>query len=723
MKKATILHVQKRQEDSHWLESILQGEIPAKLSPGFKSHSQRRILTVPDPDQARARLVEGGVDAVLLESAGSDEEDLRALSQLNSAAPEIPIIVLSPTFQSKALSRLLGNGVHEYLAKEEVTSGRISEALRSAVERQRFQIQNPKNAEETRANLNIPIKMSLDGVAVFRKGIILAANPAFDRILGYEPGKTKGKALSSLCKHEYQSYFQSQVERGVETPAVIVAQKKDGSSLYLEYTSRPCIFKDETAFVIDIHDITERQKSVEALRHQAYWDFVTDLPNRYLFFDRLNAALDQARQTGGKVALFFIDLDHFKVINDTLGLGMGDQVLKAVSRRLSHSVRRGDTVARLGADEFTIILQDSQELADLPAVAGKTLEAIAKPIQIEENELHVSASIGVSLYPDDAKTAEKLVQQADVAMFQAKEKGRNDFCLYQITMDAGGMEKLDLQAGLYRAFEKEEFHLVYQPQVDLETGKVVGLEALLRWNHPVRGPISPNDFIPLVEETGLIIPLGQWILRKACAQNKAWQDMGFAPVRIAVNLSAVQFLKHTLPFLIDKTLKETGLEHRFLELEITEGIAMKDPKYTLAALREMTEIFKLRITLDDFGVAYSSLGYLMDFPLHCLKIDKSFTGGIGQGKKQDAIVSAIIVLAQNMGLEVVAEGVETEEQLIFLKSRGCNTCQGYLFHQPLMVEQVEKILRGQTARRSPEKEMAEVGGAASKGMGSRHGTA
>jgi diguanylate cyclase (GGDEF)-like protein len=459
---------------------------------------------------------------------------------------------------------------------------------------------------------------------------------------------------------------------------------------------RPCTYNGEAAFVIDIHDITERRKAEEALRHQAYWDFVTELPNRYLFFDRLKSALNEASQRGGKVALFYIDLDRFKLINDTLGHATGDQLLKVVSRRLSHSVGQEDTVARLGGDEFSVILKDGQELEDIPGVARKILQSLLAPIHVQKNELHISASIGISLYPEDAPTPEKLVQRADVAMYHAKEKGRNAFCFYQDAMDAGGVDKLDLQNSLYRAVEKGEFYLVYQPQIDMESGKVVGLEALLRWNHPVRGPISPTEFIPLTEETGLIILLGQWVLKTACAQNKAWQDMGLPPVRMAVNLSAVQFIKHTLPFLIAKILKETGLDSKYLELEITEGIAMRDPAFTLATLREMTEIFKLRIALDDFGVAYSSLGYLKNFPLHCLKIDKSFIGGIGRGTKDDAIVSGIIVLAQNMGMEVVAEGVETEEQMRFLKAHGCTTCQGFLFAEPLKPHEVEALLRGQS---------------------------
>ncbi|HUO58755.1 MAG TPA: EAL domain-containing protein [bacterium] len=698
----TILHVEKSPGDSRWLESVFRQGTPSGLSFGFDRDTQCRVMTVPDVGQACAKLKEGRADVALLESAGAEEEDLRAISRLHLASPDLPIIVLSPDFHSEALSRLLGNGVQEYLVRGEVNGDRICHAVRSAVERQKFQAQKNRAMGDHLQNFNVLMDMSLDGVAVFRDGVVLAANPAFDRILGYERHGTEGTGIAAIARPEYRGHFEAQIGRGVDQPRVLAAQKKDHAPIFLEYTIRPCRYEDHPAQVIDIHDITERRKAEEALRHQAHWDFVTELPNRYLFFERLNKALQQAHQTAGKVALFYIDLDRFKIINDTLGHSAGDQLLKVVSRRLTQAVRWEDTVARLGGDEFSIILRNVHELEDVAAVARKVLESLTAPVQIHENELHVSASIGISIFPDDAQTPEKLIQRADVAMYQAKEKGRNAFCLYHDAMDAGGLQKLDLQNSLYRAVEDGNFYLLYQPQFELATGKVVGLEALLRWNHPVRGPVSPTEFIPLTEETGLIILLGQWVLRKACAQNKAWQQQGLPPVRVSVNLSAVQFLKHTLPFLIDRILKETGLEPRFLELEITEGLAMRDPIFTLAILREMTEIFKLRIALDDFGMAYSSLGYLKHFPLHCLKIDKSFVGGIGRSPKDDAIVSAIIVLAQKMGLEVVAEGVETEAQLEFLRNHGCNTCQGFLFAQPLNTEEVEKLLREEPGNRLPK---------------------
>ena len=691
----TILEVEKNPVDSRWLESTLLKRPREGLSVNGEGALPFRLITVPGPGEAGARLKEGGVDLVLLESRGTDEGDLGALSQINEACPRVPIIVLSDVFQSEALLHLMGNGVQECLLKGQMTPEKIYWAVRSAIERQRYQSHCVDPETDSIRHFDSLMGIALDGVAVIQKGILLTANPAFDRILGYGPGETKGKPVSSFLKMEYQGCFQTPAGPEAGIPMVVAAKKKDGSDVFLENKVQSFVFNKEPAFLMGIKDITESRKAEESLRHQAYWDSLTDLPNRYLFFEDLNGALKKARFTGTKVAIFFIDLDRFKVINDTLGHPIGDQLLKVVSRRLSHAVRLGDTVARLGGDEFTVILRDHEKLEELTAVARKIHEVLEEPININEHELHVTASIGISIYPDDATTPEKLIQQADVAMYKAKENGRNDFSFYQDVMDRGGMEKLDLQSSLYRAFDHEDFYLLYQPQVDMESGKVVGLEALLRWNHPERGPLSPSEFIPLTEESGLIIPLGQWILRKACTQNKAWQDMGLPPVRVAVNISGVQFFKHTLPFQIDKILRETGLEPKYLELEITEGTAMRDPAYTLSALREMNEIFKLRITLDDFGVAYSSLGYLKQFPMNCLKIDKSFVDGIGLGARDDAIVGAIIRLAQNMGLDVVAEGVETVQQLGFLKSHQCTTGQGYFFHKPLAVEQVENLLRHQ----------------------------
>jgi EAL domain-containing protein (putative c-di-GMP-specific phosphodiesterase class I) len=325
----------------------------------------------------------------------------------------------------------------------------------------------------------------------------------------------------------------------------------------------------------------------------------------------------------------------------------------------------------------------------------RILDSLSKPFQLQRHELHTSASIGISFYPDDATDPDKLLQRADMAMYRAKESGRNNFQAYHDSMNISNLERLEMENLLFQAMDKGEFDLFYQPQIDLATGRLVGMESLLRWNHPVKGPINPADFIPLAEETGLIIPLGQWVIQKACRQARAWQDQGLPPVRISINLSGVQFLKHTLPFLIDKALKDAKLDPQWLEFEITESIAMRNPDFTLATLLEMTKVVKVRVALDDFGIAYSSLGYLKDFPIHSLKIDKSFVTDLGKGTKDEAIVSAIMVLARNLGLEVIVEGVENEAQMAFLRGNPGVTVQGYFFHPPLSANGIEALLRGQ----------------------------
>lgn len=370
--------------------------------------------------------------------------------------------------------------------------------------------------------------------------------------------------------------------------------------------------------------------------------------------------------------------------------------MRAVALRLKGLLGPAVTAARIGGDEFTILLADMAGAEEAAHTARKILESLSKPFQLQRHELHISASIGISFYPDDASDSEKLVQRADMAMYRAKETGRNNFQAYHDSMNVSSIDRLEMENSLFKAMDNGEFDLCYQPQVDLDTGRVVGLEALLRWNHPTQGPIAPSDFIPLAEETGLIIPLGQWVIQKACAQAKGWQDKGLRPVRVSVNLSGVQFLKHTLPFLVDKILKEVGLDPQYLEFELTESIAMRNPAFTLAVLREMTEVVKVRIALDDFGIAYSSLGYLKNFPLHSLKIDKSFVSDLGKGAKEEAIVTAIIVLAQKLGLEVVVEGVENGAQLEFFRKHRGIIIQGYLLSPPLTAGEVEALLRGRS---------------------------
>ncbi|ABO49880.1 diguanylate cyclase/phosphodiesterase with PAS/PAC and GAF sensor(s) [Desulforamulus reducens MI-1] len=436
-------------------------------------------------------------------------------------------------------------------------------------------------------------------------------------------------------------------------------------------------------------ELAERKRIEEILRYLAYHDSLTELPNRTLFNDRLSMALNQAHRNKNKLAVMFLDLDHFKKVNDTLGHDIGDQLLKGIAQRFSKLLRKGDTIARIGGDEFTILLHNITRAENASIVADKIIDTLANPWIIGNHEFHITTSIGIALYPDDGTDAESLLKNADAAMYQAKEMGRNNYQFYTPTMNAQTLRRFELENNLRRALDRKEFVIYYQPQVEIHTGKIVGVEALIRWQHPQRGMISPAEFIPMAEETGLIIPIGEWILRRACAQNKAWQDRGFSPMRVTVNLSARQFLQPHLPQYISNVLEDTGLGPQWLELEITESLAMKDVAFTEKTLIELRKM-GITLAIDDFGTGYSSLNYLKRLPIDILKIDRSFIHDLNTESDDVAIISAIITLGHNLKMKVVAEGVETKEQLMFLRQQQCDLMQGYLFTKPLPVRELEQ---------------------------------
>ena len=437
--------------------------------------------------------------------------------------------------------------------------------------------------------------------------------------------------------------------------------------------------------------ITERKQA--HLYHLAHYDALTGLPNRLLFEDRLTQALAQERRAGQLVALLFLDLDRFKAINDTFGHAVGDLLLKAVAERLSQSVRENDTVARMGGDEFTLIFSGLREPEDAGQIAHLILEAMAKPFVLEGHEVHVSTSIGITLYPldnnsiDEKKSAiETLLKNADTAMYKAKDQGKNNYQFFKAEMNVATLERLLLENDLRKALENGEFVLHYQPRIHCADGSISGMEALIRWRHPTLGLISPATFIPLAEETGLIVPIGEWVLRTACTQTKAWLDAGMRPLRVAVNLSARQFKHADLILTIENVLRATGLSPSYLEVELTEGLAMEDVKQTVITLNALSAM-GVSIAIDDFGTGYSSLAYLKRFPVDFLKIDQSFVRDIGGGGDSAAIAKTIIAMAHNLQLQVVGEGVETAEQFDFLRQHGCEEVQGYLLSRPLPAEE------------------------------------
>jgi len=446
------------------------------------------------------------------------------------------------------------------------------------------------------------------------------------------------------------------------------------------------------AVIETLEDLTERKQYEAQLEYQANHDRLTSLPNRNLLNDRVHQALLMSQRGRKQVAVLTVDLDNFKLVNDSLGQEAGDMLLKTVAERLNSCVRLGDTAARKGGDEFAVIVSNLATADDAAQIANKIRESISLPIRINEHELSITCSIGISIFPRDGEDVQTLLRNADGAMYRAKEQGCNTFQFYTGEMNARSLARMTMEKHLRRAMENNELSLHYQPQVSLLTGHVSGMEALLRWQSPELGPVSPASFIPLAEETGLIEQIGEWVVRTACAQNRAWQDAGLPQLSVAVNISARQFRLSNIVGSIGRALRETGLEPRFLELEITESMVMQDVERVSAILNELKGLGVL-LAMDDFGTGYSSLSYLKRFPFDVLKIDRSFVRDITSDPDSAAIAKTVIAMAHSLHLTVVAEGVETEGQLHYLRSHGCDEMQGYFFSRPLPAAEFAALLR------------------------------
>ena len=439
-------------------------------------------------------------------------------------------------------------------------------------------------------------------------------------------------------------------------------------------------------------DITDRKVAEERVQYLAYYDSLTDLPNRTLLQDRLSKALASARRQKDKVALLFLDLDRFKNINDSLGHSLGDLLLQKVAERLKRWAREQDTVARLGGDEFLIVLTRIKDVADAAVAAERLMAVMTDEFIVEGNPLSISCSLGISIFPDHGEDGEGLIKNADAAMYSAKEKGRNNFRFFTEQMNAQVGERLTLENSLRLALDRNELFLVYQPQMDMGTGKIVGLEALLRWQHPELGLVPPDRFIRIAENSGLIMPIGEWVLRTACSQTRKWQDEGYAAVSVAVNVSAVQFRQEDFCNLIRRVLHETGIAPQYLELELTESLLLVNADVTVSVLQEL-KAMGLTLAIDDFGTGYSSFSYLRQFRVSKLKIDRSFVRDVAVNADDAAITSGIISMAKSLNLKVIAEGVENEAQMSFLRAHECDEIQGYYFSKPLTVDKVAGMLR------------------------------
>lgn len=552
------------------------------------------------------------------------------------------------------------------------------------------------------ALMRATLESSAEGILVVdQHGIIVDHNKKLIEML----------ALPSLFAHSKKfDAFIEYLDKNIENPKQFIQKLKHlknnsdeimiGTIKYhknkvYEYYTQPYSLMNNKENMLgrvwSFRDVSKRASLEEALKYQALHDPLTGLPNRVLLLDRLKLSIAMAKRRNTSFAVMFIDFDRFKLINDSFSHDIGDQILSDVTARLSRSVRADDTLARLGGDEFVLIADQLQSEEDANIIAGKLLNMLSSDLVIEGHTIHMPASIGISLFPEDGITVDDLLKNADAAMYHAKALGGNQYQFYKKQLNIANLKRIEKEAELREGIQRNEFFLEFQPQMDFSTNKLVSVEALIRWQHPKKGVLLPIDFIPLAEETGLIVPIGEWILRTACKQNKFWQDEGFTPIQIAVNLSAKQLNQYNLIEMIKKVLEESKLDPKYLMIELSENIIFKNAEQ-IEAIEKIKEL-GVKIALDDFGMGFSSINNLRELPVDCIKIDKSYVKNLESNKSNDVIVQAIIELAHNLNLYVMAEGVETKDQFEFLKESQCSGFQGFYFSKPLSSIECESMLR------------------------------
>jgi diguanylate cyclase (GGDEF)-like protein/PAS domain S-box-containing protein len=654
------------------------------------------------------KLESGSYDVVLSDYRMPGWSGTDALEVLKRSAKDIPFLLVTGTIGEEAAAECIKQGAADYILKDRPT--RLPTAIRRALEE--------KAARDVRARIEEALHQAEEKyrrifeqavVGIFQTtpdGRILSANPAMARLFGYDSPAELMADRTDVANQGYvdpgaRELFKRLVEEnGSVHNFEYQAYRKDGSKIWLLENARVVRGSGgaERYYEGTVADITERKIAEGRIQYLAYYDVLTGLPNRTLLQDRLTKALASARRQKDKVALLFLDLDRFKDINDSFGHALGDLLLQEVAKRLERCVREQDTVARLNVarlngDEFLIVLAGVKDISDAAVAAKRFMDTMTAEFAIQGHSLVMTCSLGISIFPEHGADVETLIKNADAAMYCAKDRGRNNFQFFTEDMNAQMVERLTLESSLRLALERKEFFLVYQPQMDIGTGRITGLEALLRWQHPELGLVPPDKFIPTAEKSGLILPIGEWVLRTACSQARKWQDEGLLAVPVAVNVSAVQFRQEDFSKLIGRVLLEAGLASQCLELELTESLLLSSADVTFSVLREL-EAMGLKLTIDDFGTGYSSLSYLKHFPVSKLKIDRSFVRDIAVDPDDAAITTAIIAMAKQLKLKVIAEGVEDEAQLLFLRKNHCDEIQGYYFSRPLTADAIADFLRG-----------------------------
>jgi diguanylate cyclase (GGDEF)-like protein/PAS domain S-box-containing protein len=640
-----------------------------------------------------------GIAAVLADLFLADSHGIGTFDRLFCAAPQIPILVLSGIQDEEIAKLAVLHGAQDYLLKTKFDGDSFPKALASMVER----AANAEALFEEKERAQVTLNSIGDGVmSVDVWARVTYLNAVAEKLTGWSREEAAGRPLAEVfriidatSRESVQNPMLLAMRQNVTvglTPNCVLV-RRDGSQAAIEDSAAPIHDRrgHVTGAVMVFHDVSAARAVSAKMSYLAQHDSLTDLPNRMLLKDRLMQSMSLAQRHRQKLAVLYLDVDRFKHINDSLGHGIGDCLLQSVAQRLLSCVRSSDTVSRHGGDEFVILLADAVHAQDAVVSVDKILRALAAPHLIEQHDLSITASIGIAVYPDDGTDADTLMKHADFAMLHAKDSGRNNFQFFKPEMNLRALERHSLESGLRHALEQQQFVLHYQPKIDLETGAIVGAEALIRWRHPERGLMAPGQFIPIAEACGFIVPISRWVMYEGCRQARAWQDAGLPALRIAINISASELRSKDFTAGVRTILAETGLAPRYLELEFTESLLMTDSKAAAAALQELRQM-GVRLALDDFGTGYSSLSHLKRFPIDTLKIDQSFVRDLTTDVDDASMVRAVLGMGQSLNMLVVAEGVETREQLNFLREHACPQGQGFYFSHPVIAGEFSQLL-------------------------------
>ena len=655
---------------------------------------------------AEGHIAKDAVDIILLDLGLPDVQGLGAVRRARAAAPRVPLVVLTGLHDEALAAQVLQEGAQEHLIKGQIETRGLVRAMRYAIERKVMDEallvkEEALFVEKERAQVTLNSIGDAD-ICTDISGNITFLNLVAERMTSWSRQAAEARPTAEVFRMidaANRETAPNSMEKAVEQDRTVVLPlnclliQRNGSEIPVEGCISPIHDREgkATGAVIVFRDVSIARAMALQMAHSFQHDFLTGLPNRMLLNDRVKQAIALAPRHLKKVAVLFLDLDGFKHINDSLGHPIGDKLLQSIAARLVTCVRGSDTVSRQGGDEFVVLLSEMQQSEDAAITARRMLEAVAKAHSIDQHDLHVTTSIGVSIYPDDGLDVETLIKNADTAMYQAKENGPQSYRFFMPAMNVRAVERQSIEASLRRALERHEFALHYQPIINLRTWEISGAEALLRWTHPVRGNVSPAEFISVAEDCGLILSIGNWVLREACKQARAWVDLGLPLGTMAVNISAIEFRDEHFLEGVFGILKDTGLDPGSLELELTESVLMKRAESTESILKAL-RARGVQVAVDDFGTGYSSLSYLRKFSIDALKIDQSFVRQITTTPDETTIVTAVISMGRSLKLRVVAEGVETQEELAFLQAHQCDEAQGYLFSRPLLPEQFAKLL-------------------------------